>query len=87
MLDPGSLLEEDHAGSDVGRVIREVPQATLRAFVGAVLLAQVGLFAVSLGVLLASFRGQTTLGAALVAVGVASLVATAVIVRRQRRRR
>lgn len=87
MLDPTSMLADDDAEAEVGRALHEVPQSTLRAFAGGVLLAQVGLFAVSLGVLVAAFRDQTVLGAAFVAVGVGSLLATLVIVRRQDRGR
>lgn len=84
-LDPGSILEEGETDDDVGAIIGSAPKATLRAFVGAALLAQVGLFALSLGVLLAYFRGQSVLGGGLVVGGVVALVATLAVVRRQRR--
>lgn len=81
-LDPGSLLEEGETDDDIGATLRTAPRDVLRAFVGAALLAQAGLFAVSLGLLLAYFRGQTALGGALVAVGVVALALTVAAVRR-----
>ena len=59
-----------------------IPVATLRAFLVIAILAQVGLFVVSLGAMLAGFRGQTTLGGGLAAVGALALLAAALVYRR-----
>lgn len=51
----------------------EADEETVRVFWTAVVLANLGLFAVSLGPMLVYFRGQVTLGGALVAVGLVAL--------------
>jgi hypothetical protein len=81
-LDPLSLVaeEEDSSSVDLTSGVRTMSGETFYAFVGALLLAQAGLFATSLGLLLGWFRGQWTLGGGLVAGGVIALVATAAIV-------
>lgn len=61
----------------------DVPSDLRRAFWTIVALANVSLFAVSLGVMLLVFRGQVAAGGASLVVGVAAL---ALAVRRYRRR-
>lgn len=61
----------------------ETDDETIQAFWGAVILANVGLFAVSIGPMLAYFEGETTLGAALFVVGAVALGRTYYIYRRQ----
>jgi hypothetical protein len=64
----------------------EVDEGTARAFWSAVILANAGLFAVSIGPMLAYFQGQTTLGAALFVVGAVALGRTYYIYRTQSNR-
>lgn len=52
----------------------DVPADVARSFWGVVLLANVGLFAVCLGPMLAFFRGQWTLGGVLVVFGLLTFV-------------
>lgn len=61
----------------------ETDDETVQAFWGAVILANVGLFAVSIGPMLAYFEGRTTLGAALFVVGAVALGRTYYIYRTQ----
>jgi hypothetical protein len=61
----------------------EADEGTVRAFWSAVILANAGLFAVSIGPMLAYFQGQTTLGAALFVVGAVALGRTYYIYRTQ----
>lgn len=86
MLDPFSLVaaEEERTG-DLDIDVEALGSRTFTAFVAALLLAQVGLFAASLGLMLGYFRGQWTLGGALFLGGVAALVVTVGIVRWHRR--
>ena len=85
MLDPLSLLDEEFDRSGAFQAsIEELPREVFWAFLGAVLLGQVGLFAASLGLMLAGFRGQLLVGGALFAGGVLALGGTLVIYRRVR---
>lgn len=61
----------------------ETDDETVQAFWGAVILANAGLFAVSIGPMLAYFEGRTTLGAALFVVGIVALGRTYYIYRTQ----
>lgn len=81
-MDPFSVVaeEDDDAGERLADGVGSLSSGTFRAFVAALLLAQGGLFAVSLGLLLAWFRGQVLLGGVLFVGGTAALVATAGIV-------
>lgn len=81
-FDPGSLgpdvpepptLDED----------ADADEETVQAFWSAVLLANVGVFAVSIGPMLAYFQGQVALGAALFVVGAIALGRTYYIYRWQ----
>lgn len=80
MIDPLSLLDEefDPSGEFQGSVT-ELPRKVFWAFLGAALLGQVGLFAASLGLMLAGFRGQLVIGGALFVGGVLALGGTFVI--------
>lgn len=85
MLDPFSVLEEGNEPSDdLQATIQHRDDGTLRRFGIAVVTTQVGLFALSLGLLLWWFRGQTVLGGALVAGGLLALGVTAIVYRRHR---
>jgi hypothetical protein len=88
MLDPFSLVaaEEERTG-DLDVDVEALGSRTFTAFVAALLLAQVGLFAASLGLMLGHFRGQWTLGGALFLGGAAALLVTVAIVRWHRRQR
>jgi hypothetical protein len=80
VFDPDSLLETDIEPPGVlSESMRTAPEATLWAFLIAAVFAQAGLFGVSLGLMLAGFRGQWAVGGVLAAAGgVALLVAVAV---------
>jgi len=81
-LDP--FPEEDEAEArELGDAVESIAPETLRAFVTVAVLVHVGLFAASLGAMLAAFRGQTALGGAVAAGG---LLALALAVRAYRRR-
>ena len=86
VLDPFSLLSEDESSPDVSAgAIGDVPRGTFWSFVGALLLAQVGLAAASIGLLYGFVLGQWTLGRALVAVGVVAMGGATGIYRWHRR--
>jgi hypothetical protein len=87
-MDPFSVVveEEDDSGERLAEGVGSLSSGTFRAFVAALLLAQGGLFAASLGLLLAGFRGQLLLGGGLFVGGTVALVATAGIVRWHGRR-
>lgn len=87
-MDPFSVVaeEDDTAGEDLADGVGSLSSATFRAFVAGLLLAQAGLFAASLGLLLVWFRGQSFLGGALAVGGAAALLATVWIVRWHGRR-
>lgn len=80
MLDPFSLLEEETGPTeDLQESIQEIPRKTVWAFILAVLLAQAGLLAVSVGLMLVGFRGQWTVGGMLFSGGIFALIATVVV--------
>jgi len=87
-MDPFSVVteEDDDAGEELAEGVGSLSTTTFRAFVVALLLAQAGLFAASLGLLLGWFRAQWLLGGALFAGGIAALMATVGIVRWHGRR-
>lgn len=82
VVDPFPLLntEEESPGALLGS-LEEIPRETLRAFLVAVVLAQAGLFGISLGLLLVGFRGQWTIGGSLVVCGLLALGFTAMVSR------
>jgi hypothetical protein len=80
VLDPFSVVEEeDELPPEFETSVRTLSAATFWAFVASALLAQAGLFAASLGLLLIVFRGQWTLGGGLLVGGVLALAITAAI--------
>lgn len=81
-FDPGNLGPDVPEASALGED-SESGGETVQAFWGAVLLANVGLFAVSVGPMFAYFQGRTALGAAMVGVGVVALGRTYYIYRTQ----
>lgn len=87
MLDPFSVIEEDAETPDFDtETIQRGDSETFWAFLAAVILAQVGLFAASLGAMLYWFRGQETLGGALAVGGLVALAITVAITVWHRRR-
>jgi hypothetical protein len=88
-MDPFSMVaaeeEQDHAGADLAEGVGSLDDGTFRDFIVALLLAQGGLFAASLGLMLWHFRGQGLLGGGLLAAGAVALVVTVVIVVRYER--
>jgi hypothetical protein len=77
VIDPFSLLDEEFDPSEEFQgAVTELPREVFWAFLGAVLLAQVGLFAASLGLMLAGFRGQLVVGGTLFVGGVLALGGT-----------
>ncbi len=82
-MDPFSVVveEDDDAGERLAGSVGSLSSGTFRAFVVALLLAQAGLFAASLGLLLGWFRAQWLLGGALFIGGIVALAATVGIVR------
>jgi len=87
-MDPFSVVaeEDDDAGEELAEGVGSLSTTTFRAFIVALLLAQAGLFAASLGLLLGWFRAQWLLGGALFVGGIAALAATVGIVRWHGRR-
>lgn len=79
--DPGATDAED-AGQGDDRP--EVDRETFRAFWGAVVVVNVGLFLVSVGPMLVYFRGQTALGGGMALAGLGAFVHAYVIYRRYR---
>lgn len=78
VLDPFSVVEEEEElPPEFETSVRTLSAATFWAFVASALLAQVGLFAASLGVMLMTFRDQWTLGGGLFVGGVLALAVTA----------
>jgi hypothetical protein len=87
VFDPLSLLDEEFDRSgEFQASVEELPREVFWAFLGAVLLAQVGLFAASLGLMLVGFRGQLAVGGALFVGGILALGGTVVVYRRVRGR-
>jgi hypothetical protein len=83
MLDPFSVMEEEspaEPSTDLGESMQRADGGTFWGFLAAAILAQAGLFATSLGLMFAGFRGQWRLGGVLVAGGVVALGATVGIV-------
>ncbi|MFC4549270.1 MULTISPECIES: DUF7322 domain-containing protein [Halorussus] len=87
-FDPFDEDDDEAADRDLRRSIGKISPVTLREFVLLAVLIQVGLFAASLGLMLAAFRGQDVFGGALVGIGALALaLAAAVYLRRRARRR
>ncbi|MDZ7746161.1 MAG: hypothetical protein U5K28_06490 [Halobacteriales archaeon] len=61
---------------DADEIAADVDEALARDFYSAVLLANVGLFGVTLGALLASVRGQFVFGGVVLLVGISALART-----------
>ena len=76
--------EDDEADRNLREGLADISPETLRRFVLVAVLVQVGLFAASLGVMLAWFRGQRAVGGALVVGGAVALVVSLAVYRRQR---
>lgn len=72
-FDPDSLGPDPPRPPQVGTGESDVDRETFRAFWGAVVMANVGLLLPSLGLMLWYFRGMSTWGPVLVAVGAVSL--------------
>lgn len=88
MLDPLSEIHDEAVAPepDLDASIRRADAATFWGFLAAAVLAQAGLFAASLGLMLAGFRGQWALGGLLVGLGLLG-VGTAVGIARWHRHR
>ena len=88
LLDPFSLPEEEDPefSPEFQETIERADSGILWAFIAAVLLAQAGLFAVSLGAMLIWFRNQWALGGGLVGGGAVALGLRGVIYWWQRTR-
>lgn len=89
MFDPFSVIETEavtEPPEGLEDSIQRADAATFWGFLAAAGLAQAGLFAASLGLMLAGFRGQGTLGGVLVGGGVVALALAGGIVRWHRRR-
>ena len=80
-LDPFSVVEEEDPEftGEFQETMQRADGGTFWAFLAAALLAQVGLFATSLGLMLWWFRGQVALGGGLVVGGLVALVLTVAI--------
>jgi hypothetical protein len=74
--------ESAGASADADEMAADVDEELARGFFSAVLLANLGLFALALGALLAYFRGQYTLGGGAMLVGTVALVRTYWLVRK-----
>lgn len=75
-FDPNSLGPDTPESLSAGRDAEEVDEQTFQAFWSAVLLANVGLFAASVGPMLAVFQGRYLLGGGMTVVGVVALART-----------
>jgi hypothetical protein len=85
VLDPFSLLTEDEPSSDLSsETIGDVPRGAFWSFVAALLLAQVGLAAASIGLLYGLVLGRWPLGGVLIVVGVVAMGAAVGIYWRHR---
>ncbi|WP_137286588.1 DUF7322 domain-containing protein [Halorussus salinisoli] len=80
-LDPSSPDDEE-ADRDLRKGLRGAAPETLRAFVLLAVSVQAGLFAGALGVMLLAFRGQQTLGGALIVGGLVVLGVSVVAYRK-----
>jgi len=77
VLDPFSIIEEEsERPGEFQGTIQRADGATFWAFLAAVVLAQVGLFAASLGLMLVYFQGQSAIGGSLFVGGVIALALT-----------
>ncbi|WP_158057392.1 DUF7322 domain-containing protein [Halorussus halophilus] len=79
-------FEEEHGGErdpQLQQSIQSISTETLQQFILLAVLVQVGLFAISIGLLLVGFRGELVLGGALACVGVVALVVAVVVYRRR----
>ncbi|RXK51339.1 DUF7322 domain-containing protein [Halorientalis pallida] len=89
MFDPFSVVETEEVAEPpegLSESIQRADAATFWGFLAAVGLAQAGLFAASLGLMLGGFRGQWTLGGLLVGGGLVAMALAGGIVRWHRRR-
>lgn len=86
-FDPHSLGPSSSSGSLGSGEDYDVDDETFRSFYGAVVLANVGLFGVTVGPMLWFFRGETLLGGGLFLVGVVAIVRTYRIQQRYKARR
>lgn len=89
MFDPFGVIEDEEftePPEGVQDSIQHADAATFWGFLAAAILAQAGLFAVSIGLMFGGFRGQWTLGGLLVGGGLVALALTVGIVRWHRRR-
>jgi len=76
MFDPLSVIDEEspaEPSTELGDSMQRADAATFWAFLVAAVLAQAGLFAASLGLMFAGFRGQWALGGLLFAGGSVAL--------------
>lgn len=76
---PGKDLEEKYAEPDESELlgnVGDVDEDTFTAFLASVVLTNVGVFAVSLGLMLWYFRGMQRVGGGLVVVGLLALLRT-----------
>lgn len=85
-MDPFSPFEDEEPDREFQETLRSISPETVLDFVLAVLLAHVGLFAGSLGLMLIWFRGQWEVGGALLAGGLLGLALTVAVYRRHRTR-
>ncbi|WP_336002781.1 DUF7322 domain-containing protein [Halorientalis halophila] len=82
LIDPFSVMREDDDfdPEDVQVSMERADAATFWGFLVAALLAQAGLFALSLGLMFGGFRGEWGIGVPLVAGGLVALGLTVAIV-------
>lgn len=70
-----SFLDDDAADEEFAAAVEALPRETLLAFVAALFFVHVGLFGVSLGLLLGYFRGQWLLASLGIVGGTLALAA------------
>lgn len=76
---PGKDLEEKYAEPDESELmgdVSDVDEDTFRAFVASAVLTNIGVFAVSLGLMLWYFRGMLQVGGGLIGIGLLALLRT-----------
>lgn len=85
-LGPGGdpAATDDGESARPGAATADVDRETFRAFWGAVVVVNVGLFLVSVGPMLMYFRGQIALGGGMVLVGIGAFAHAYLIYRRYR---